>query len=71
MRITEDHTRLAAMSWLGTAIASHYRRRTREEGSSVYHVARQMRKQGFPLAVALTALAPVCAPHPINRRVAP
>ena len=42
--------------WLGAMFSAHYRRRAREDGSSVYHAARQMRKQGFPLVAALVTL---------------
>lgn len=43
------------MAWLGMAFASHYRRRVAVSGD-VYAAARQMRKQGFTLAMALTVL---------------
>ncbi len=40
---------------IGNWFASHYRRRAAESGTQA--AARQMRKQGVPLAVALAVLA--------------
>ena len=46
---------LSAVFLAGSWIVSHYRRRAAESG--VQTVARQLRKQGYPLEVAVAILA--------------
>jgi hypothetical protein len=53
--VTRSLQREYDLGSIGRYIRSHYRRQAREHG--VFHVARQLRKQGVPLTEALLILA--------------